>query len=344
MSDVSVCEREMRAVLYEGPHRMRVVDVPVPAPGADEVLVRVEAAGICGSEVEGYTGASTVRHPPLVMGHELAGTVVRSHRDAPDQRWLGARVAVIPLVTCGRCQACATGRSNLCPDRALLSVHRAGGFARYVVVPARNLVPLPDALSYETGALLEPLACAVHSLRRAPVREGRMVLIGAGPLGYLHVLEAQADGLHDIVVIETDPARAVLVAALGVEVIGHDPDLATSTLRAALVVDAVGTAATRALAVELASPGGCVVFAGMHGEAAQINGNTVIRRELTVTGTFCYTVEDWHLALSRSAHADRVASLAEIAPLARAPLEFARLAGRGPKPFKVILRPAADSV
>ncbi|MGH1590260.1 zinc-dependent alcohol dehydrogenase [Methylobacterium phyllosphaerae] len=150
----------MKALIYTGPNALIVDDVPVPVPGAGEALVRVEAVGICGSDMHAYHGHDARRPAPLILGHEAAGRVVEGPR-------AGARVAVNPLVTCGRCPACESGRTHLCPSRQILSMPpRPGAFADYVCVPEKSLVPIPDALSTTHAALAEPLAVAYHAVNQ----------------------------------------------------------------------------------------------------------------------------------------------------------------------------------
>ncbi|GAA1996615.1 zinc-dependent alcohol dehydrogenase [Catenulispora subtropica] len=160
----------MRALVFTGPGQMELRDEPLPEPGADEVLVTVEASGICGSELHGFRSVG-MRKPPLIMGHEFAGRT-------PDD----TRVVVNPLHTCGRCPACRAGRTPVCRNRQLLGVHRAGGFAEQVAVPAGSLHALPDGLDWTAAALIEPLANAVHAWR----------LAAPGPAGRAATAEAAA--------------------------------------------------------------------------------------------------------------------------------------------------------
>src|SRR5712691_9897314 len=163
---------------------MAVEAVAEPRPGVGEVIVKPEAAGICGSEIEGYLGRMANRVPPLVMGHEFAGTVIAGAPGAGAE-WSGRRVAVNPLLSCRACARCRAGERNLCPERRLIGVHLAGGFAERVAVPAANLVALPDGADARIGALVEPLANAVHAvaLARRLVAPEIAVVLGAGTIG-----------------------------------------------------------------------------------------------------------------------------------------------------------------
>src|SRR6188474_1968821 len=171
----------MRAIVWQGPNEMTVEEQPDPPdPGPGELILRPEAVGICGSEVEGYLGHMGNRTPPLVMGHEFAGTVVAAGEGAAELE--GARVAVNPLSGCGECRLCRSGFSNLCKDRVLVGVHVPGAFADLVRVRAADARVLPDGVSARVGALMEPLANGVHAVRLAPGGVESAVVLGAGTI------------------------------------------------------------------------------------------------------------------------------------------------------------------
>src|SRR5438105_2764075 len=198
----------VRAIVWRGPRRMAIEEMDEPRLGDDAVIVRPDAAGICGSEIEGYLGRMANRVPPLVMGHEFAGTVVSAAR-GPGAEWSGRRVSVNPLLSCRSCDRCRAGERNLCPERRLIGVHLAGGFAERVAVPIANLVALPDGVDPRTGALVEPLANAVHAvgLARRLVATDLAVVIGAGTIGIFALHAARAAGIADVRVVEPHPGR-----------------------------------------------------------------------------------------------------------------------------------------
>src|SRR4051812_17003182 len=178
----------MRAMVYSAPLTLQMQDVPEPEPRPGEVIVEVAAAGICGSELEGFASQSPFRVPPLVMGHEFAGTVAG----------MGRRVVVNPLLNCRECDLCLIGATNVCRRRVLLGIHRSGGFAERVAVPERNLVDLPDDISWSRGAMIEPLANAVHGIRLATAHmplPRRMAVLGAGAIGLAVVVAAVHGGI-----------------------------------------------------------------------------------------------------------------------------------------------------
>jgi 2-desacetyl-2-hydroxyethyl bacteriochlorophyllide A dehydrogenase len=284
----------MRALVWEGPRAMSVREIAVPATEDGDVLIEVAHAGICGSELSGYLGQSSLRSPPLVMGHELAGTVAHLGGGVKAVR-VGDRVTVNPLVSCGRCDRCAEGRHHLCPQRALIGAHRPGAFAQFVAAPEANVHPLPDDLGLAAAALTEPLACAVHACRLAEVAAGqRLAIIGAGPIGLLALVTARLLGVEEVVVSDTNEDRLEVARDLGAAPEGA-ADLTPGSFD--IVVDAVGVDVTRAQCVELARPGGTVAFCGLHEEDSPLPVNLVVRNELMLRGSFAYAPKDFEHAL-----------------------------------------------
>jgi threonine dehydrogenase-like Zn-dependent dehydrogenase len=166
----------MRALVWHGGRNLAVEELPDPEPRADEVVLDVGLAGICGSDLHPFKGHHGPRRPPLVLGHEVVGTV----QDLP------GRFSVFPLVVCGVCEECRRGRENLCPERQLLGLHRPGVFADRVAVPRESLLEVPDGLSDALAALVEPLAVCVSVLAPAGVGPGaRVLVLGCGPIGLL---------------------------------------------------------------------------------------------------------------------------------------------------------------
>jgi 2-desacetyl-2-hydroxyethyl bacteriochlorophyllide A dehydrogenase len=288
----------MRALVWEGPRAMSVKQIGVPAVGVRDVLIEVAHAGICGSELSGYLGQSSLRSPPLVMGHEFAGTIAQVG-GAVEGVSTGERVTVNPLVSCGRCDRCAEGRNHLCPRRALIGAHRPGAFAQFVAVPEVNVHALPAALGLATAALAEPLACAVHACRLAQVAPGqRLAIIGAGPIGLLVLVTARLLGVEDVVVSDTNEVRLGVANGLGaVTVPEREADVGLAPASFDVVVDAVGVDVTRRKSVELVRAGGAVAFCGLHEEVSPLPVNLVVRNELTLHGSFAYAPRDFENAL-----------------------------------------------
>jgi (R,R)-butanediol dehydrogenase / meso-butanediol dehydrogenase / diacetyl reductase len=332
----------MRALVWHGPERMSVDELPDPEPGSGEVLLVPEAAGICGSDLEGYLGLQGNRTPPLVMGHEFAGRVA-AVGEGVDPRWRDRRAAVNPLVPGDEAPA---GIEHLSRRRELLGVHRPGGFASAVRVPARQLRALPDGADARLGVLAEPLANGVHAARigRAGVEGGpteRAVVIGAGTIGLMTLQAAVLGGAAWVGVLEPQEHRRAVAERLGATVsfpTSEELGSAAGEQGVDLVFDAVGAETTRRLAVELLRPGGCAVMVGLATDAVPVPFHTVIRQGLTLRGSYAYTADDYDEALAWLL--DGRAGLGEleaVQPLTAGPEAFAELAA-GPSPrLKVFL-------
>ncbi len=275
----------MQALVWTGPRQMELQELSKPEPEAGEVLLRVGAAGICGSELSGYLGTNSLRVPPLVMGHEFAG--VRADTGRP--------VVVNPLVSCLGCDLCLRGRHNLCRNRAVVGIQRDGGFAERAVVPERNCYPLPDGVSPRHAALVEPLANASHEFALAqavdPTPE-RVGVIGAGMLGLAVTLVAVRRGTPAVTVVDLQPARLKTARDAGAHHTGERLDGEFD-----VIFDAVGTPETRAQSVERLRPGGTAVWIGLHGQESGVDGRGLIRNEQRVLGTFCYLDRDFRAGL-----------------------------------------------
>jgi threonine dehydrogenase-like Zn-dependent dehydrogenase len=305
---------------------MEVWEMPVPRPGPGEVLVETEAAGICGSEVEGYLGRMSNRNPPLVMGHEYSGLVAEVG-EGVDRVWTQRRVAVNPIVGCGRCRYCEAGDRNLCPDRHLLGIAAPGGFAGYSVVPERCLFYLPEGMDARLGALVEPLANGVHVVRKSGARRGRVVVIGAGTIGLGCLQAALLNGAEQVAVVERHPRRRQHALALGAGL--AVAEFTEVEPGADLVVDAAGSEATRRAAVELLGPAGTASFVGLHNDETALPWHRIIRANLRVQGTFGYADRDFQQAVDWLAAGEAAIPLSEVRPLDDGPAAFERLA-RGP--------------
>ncbi len=282
----------MKALVYTGTEQMAFRDEAEPAPREGEVLVRIVSSGICGSDMHAFLGHDERRPAPLILGHEAAGTIVSGPRS-------GERVVINPLVTCGECEACRSGRNNLCPTRQIISMPpRPGAFAEYVSMPEKNLVTVPEGVAFDKAALAEPIACGWHAVRLAgkvlhpTMQEARCLVIGGGAIGVGAALVLAAHNAGHITVLEPNDARRKVVAGIGpFEVLSSDEGLPASF---DMVVEAVGYAPTRKIASRLARPGGGIVHIGL-GEA---EGGLDIRRmtlqEVTFIGTYTYTPADFH--------------------------------------------------
>ena len=209
----------MKALLLTQYKQLEVADVPPPDIGPDDVLVRVRACGICGSDIHGYDGSSGRRIPPLVMGHEAAGEVAEVGASVTGLR-VGMPVTFDSMVSCGRCHFCRRGQTNLCDNRRVLGVscaeyRRHGAFAEYVAVPQHIVFPLPETLSPEQAAMVEPVSVAVHAANRTPVRlDDSAVVVGTGMIGLLVVQTLRLRGCGKIMAVDLDEDKLKLARQL----------------------------------------------------------------------------------------------------------------------------------
>jgi 2-desacetyl-2-hydroxyethyl bacteriochlorophyllide A dehydrogenase len=272
----------MEALVYEAPREMVLRRLPVPVPGPGEVLVRVAYSGICGSELSGFLGQSSIRTPPLVFGHELAGRV-ESLGEGVAGLAVGQPVTANPLVTCGRCRYCFEGVEQRCPERLLLGASLPGCNAELVVVPASRVLAVPEATDLRQASLVEPAAFALHAVEAAAAPSSPALVVGAGPIGLLLVQALLAAGAPAPMVAELNPARAAMAQRAGAEVV------ALADVRGAdLVFDAVGSEGTRQAGFAALAPGGTLVLVGLHTDATTLPLNRAVRDELTVRGVFAY--------------------------------------------------------
>jgi (R,R)-butanediol dehydrogenase / meso-butanediol dehydrogenase / diacetyl reductase len=326
----------VRALVWHGPNKMSVDEVPDPLPKAGEAVVRSEAAGICGSEIEGYLGRMSNRVPPLVMGHEFAGTVI-SVATGVSRAWVGKRVAINPIVGCGTCQYCIRGDRNLCPERFLVGVTVPGGFASTVSVPERCLVEMPGDMDARLGALVEPLANGVHAIRQgAPRGAATAVVIGAGTIGLACMQAALLHGIPSVTVIEPHPTRQNQAMRLG----AHAAHASADEMKPGvdLVVDAVGAEATRLTAIELLNPAGVAVFIGLHDDETPLPWRRVIRGNHTIRGVFAYSDSDFLKALDwLSLGRAGIGDLKPVLALEEGPDAFSTLAKGPTDDIKVFL-------
>jgi L-iditol 2-dehydrogenase len=265
----------MKALLLTEYSHFELVDLPRPVPGADEVLIEVAACGICGSDVHGYDGASGRRIPPVVMGHEAAGTIVSIGSDVSGFQ-AADRVTFDSTVYCGHCHFCLAGQVNLCDDRQVIGVfcgeyRRSGAFAEYLVVPERILYRLPADFEFAEAAMLEAVAVALHAIAISPVSAGQAVLvIGAGMIGLLLLQGARAAGAAQVYVSDIDESRLQLARELRAsETLCLSGDELTTRVQQLtggrgvdVVLEAVGRSETIAAGLDCIRKGGTVTLVG----------------------------------------------------------------------------------
>lgn len=343
----------MRALVLDDYSLIKVHEVPDLVPGPGEVLIKVAAVGICGSDIHGFTGANGRRFPGQVMGHEAGGTVAAVGAEAFGT--VGTPVTFNPLIGCGQCEQCSGGTPQRCSERKVIGVSPeiSAAFAEYVVVPARNVRVLPDGMSPIRGALIEPLAVAFHATRRAGITPGDVVLvIGGGPIGQSIVLAAQQYRPTRVLVSDLSSERRNLVASLGspvapVEVLDPTAGPLATQVRllagrlADVTIEAVGVSISLADALQATQPGGTVTLVGMGSPRLELDAYAISTHERSLIGCFCYTDQDFDTAVSWAGdHPDQLERLisAEIS-LDQAPQAFADLAGTQPSAGKVLVLP-----
>lgn len=328
----------MKALRYEGPKQMNIREVPVPELHEDEVLIEVAYAGICGSELSGYLGQNSLRVPPLTMGHEFSGRIVKLGAGASDFV-IGQQVTANPLISCRSCRFCLSGKAQLCSKRQLLGAHLSGAYAKYVAVPRSNVIVLPERVSLREAALTEPLACAVHIANEAGLQPtDKLFIAGAGPIGLFTLITAKRFGVKEITVQDINPERLEIVEALGGKAVRGDSAELSNEVTYTVLVDAVGLNVTRRLCLELAQPGGRVIFSGLHAADSNLPMNTAIRNELTLKGAFAYTPNDFETALQWISEGQfRLEEWIKVAPLAEGKACFDQLLHSPGRIAKILL-------
>jgi 2-desacetyl-2-hydroxyethyl bacteriochlorophyllide A dehydrogenase len=281
----------MRAAVYEGDGRLVVRDVAEPTPAADELLIEVEACGVCGSDtliISVPPGHPST--PPVILGHEFVGRI-RARGDGVTDPPIGTRVVVDPDPKCGACDACRAGRPANCENIVALGVHRDGGLARFVTAPASSAYRIDDSVPAELAALIEPLACVVNGANRAGLRPGETaVVFGAGAIGCLFIAVLKAAGATRIVAIEPSRARAPIALAVGADEVVTPDEWSARGDRlmpggAAVVVDAVGSLLPES--IEAAAMGGRVVLFGVNTNARPaVHQVEIVEKSLTIAGSF----------------------------------------------------------
>jgi L-iditol 2-dehydrogenase len=346
----------MKALLLSQYRHLEITDLPRPEPGPDEILVRVSACGICGSDVHGYDGSSGRRIPPIVMGHEAAGTVAAVGADVKAFAQ-GDRVTFDSTVYCGECSHCVRGDVNLCDRRQVLGVscgdyRRAGAFAEFVVVPARTVYQLPDNLSFAEAAMLEAVAVAIHAVSLVPIaKESSALVLGAGTIGLLVQQALRVAGCLRVFVADVEPSRLKLSQELGATAtLSSGTELPkqiqelTGGVGVDVAVEAVGINPTVSSAIDCVRKGGSVVLVGNITPEVMLPLQKVVTRQIRLQGS-CASAGEYPRAIELlSSGAIRVKPLiSAIAPLDEGPQWFERLYAHEPNLMKVVLSPGTIS-
>jgi len=343
----------MNVLLLKKYMEMELAEMPKPATGPDDVLVRVKACGICGSDIHGFDGSTGRRIPPIVMGHEAAGVIEETGANVKDFR-AGDRVTFDSTVSCGDCFFCRRGESNLCDHRQVLGIscedyRRHGAFAEYISVPQNFVYKLPDALRFEHAAMIEAVSVAVHAAGLTPVALGdTAVVVGSGMIGLLAIQSLRLRGCGRIIAVDIDDARLKLAAELGAtnvanaqncDVPAHVRGL-TGGRGADIAMEVVGATQPVQTALACLRKGGALTLVGNSSPNIELPLQSVVTRQIKLTGS-CASSGEYPACLDLLARgAIRVEPLITAkAPLTDGPSWFHRLYNREPNAMKVILEP-----
>jgi L-iditol 2-dehydrogenase len=345
----------MKALLLTAPSTLAIVDFPTPAIADDEVLVRIHACGICGSDFHGWDGSSGRRQAPLIMGHEASGEIVATGPRV--EKWnAGDRVTFDSTIYCGVCHFCRQGQINLCENRRVVGVSpteykQHGAFAEFVAVPSRILYRLPDTLPFDQAAMIEPVSIAVHAVQRITIAAtDTVVVVGSGMIGLLIVQALRWAGAKRIVAVDLAENRLTLARRLGAthtfnpstSDVAAEVARLTEGLGADAAFEVVGLTPTVNLAIAvLKRSGSCVLVGNLSPKTQDFPLQAVVTKEITVTGT-CSSAGEYPLCLDLIARGviDVKPMIETVAPLEDGASWFEKLSAKdGGKYMKVILQP-----
>lgn len=339
----------MKALVYEGPEKLRVAEFPKPVPKPGEVLVKIKACGICGSDIHGYLGITGRRVAPMVMGHEFSGVIELLGENCSGKFHAGDRVTVQPVNFCGTCENCRKGFTNVCQNKKFFGVMDVdGAFEEYLCVPEKLLYRLPDSMSYLDGAMTEPMAVAYCGVSKAGDLKGKTVLIvGGGTIGQLALLAAKAKGAGTLLLSDISKNRRETARKLGADfTIDASAADFQGKVREALdgnlvdvAIEAVGISATVKQAVESLKPQGACVWIGNSAKEIQLNMQSVVTQEFKLFGTYIYTHEEFGKTIGFMQ--DNSLDFSEIItgqiPLEEAPGMFRELVAGSEQHLKVVV-------
>jgi threonine dehydrogenase-like Zn-dependent dehydrogenase len=311
----------MKALVFTDLGVVKIQDVPDVVAGEGEAVITVDRAGICGSELHGISTPG-FRVPPLIMGHEFVG-----HTSD------GRRVVVNPLTSCGECDLCALGKTQVCRSRSLLGIHKAGGFAERVVVPEGSIHELPDDLDFDRAALIEPLANAVHAWNLAGSPKGlRVAVLGCGPIGLACVEMARHSGAASVTATDLSEGRRIVAEKVGADVVGEALEGEFD-----VIFDAVGSGSTHQSSVEHLISGGTTVWLGLASPNPGFDAMSIVRLEKSVRGSFAYTDQEFVTAIDIAPSLDL--SWSTTYPLDEGAEIFTSLMNGETTPIKALLQP-----
>ena len=287
----------MKALVYTGKETLVYRQEPIPLVDDQSALIKVNACGICGSDMHAYHGKDSRREAPLIFGHEVSGTI-----ESGDSK--GKKVILNPLITCGECVFCKLGREHLCPSRTMIGmktpVERSGGFAEYVSIPKKNMFDLPNQLDTKYASLSEPAAVAYHAIEvvknnyfRKP-NESKILIMGGGAIGLLCALFlTKVEKCRDVTVTDINPKRLKKCeeSCSAKTLLPSDKTILENSFD--VVVDCVGLETTRRQSIHIIQPGGLIVHIGLSEDAGSFDFRKMTLQEINIIGTYCYTNQDF---------------------------------------------------
>ena len=287
----------MKALVYKDIETLTYKEENNPIPNEEEELIKVDAVGICGSDLHAYHGLDDRRLPPLILGHEISG--INQNNNKP--------VVINPLITCGTCKECANGREHLCSNRCLLGmtkpIAKAGGFAEYVVAPSKNILSLPLDANLHELALTEPTAVAFHAVKISEqvsfnkIQKNKTLIIGGGAIGLLVALVLRIKNVNDLTIIDTNDKRLDVCKRVSAYSTAHPDDSSVQHNHYDTVFDAVGFKSTRKKSIQCVRQGGMIIHIGLSHPAGEFDFRKATLQEIMFIGTYCYTNEDFKRSL-----------------------------------------------
>ncbi|RAL96047.1 alcohol dehydrogenase [Agrobacterium sp. MS2] len=286
----------MRAAVVTAPETIHIQTVPMPDVPSGWSLIKCDYTGLCGTDFSILHGSHPRAKFPLIMGHEISGTVVKSTLDGPA---LGTRVTCEPLISCGECGPCKRGDGHVCRNLRLFGIDKPGSMSEYVALPNDRLIAIPEGVSLALAALTEPLAVAVHAVEMSPLAAGDAVAIfGAGPIGMLTALVARNSGASRVVIVEPSVERARVAESLGFETISSNANV-TEALSARtngegfdVVFDAAAHPSVAELLASSVRPKGAIILVGIYKKPALVDLQALCFKEVSMTGVRVYTRRD----------------------------------------------------
>jgi 2-desacetyl-2-hydroxyethyl bacteriochlorophyllide A dehydrogenase len=337
----------MKTAVWYGGKDIRIEDTSIPDVEDNEVLVKVHAVAICGSDLHAYKGMSKRRKPPLVMGHEFSGEIIEIGKKV--KRFSdGERVVVEPLISCGKCKPCKIGKTNVCEERKLIGLDSSGAFAEYVSVPEKKCHKLLNSVSFEEAALAEPLAVAVHAVNISPIEKGDTVLIiGSGTIGLLTMQVARNGKASNIFATDVYDYLLDLAKKFGANMVINTKDddlfktISSNVGSIDVVFEAVGLQGTVQQALSIVRCGGCVTLIGMLEDKMELNMLNVAVKEILIQGSYGYTSDDFKQALKLIASGKVKVKqfITHVLPLDDITKGFDLLAEKKENVIKVVLKP-----